>query len=128
MTDYLIDSSAWVEYFDGTAAGEKVKQILEDPLNSCYTCRIVVCEVTSQAARKNMPFEDYLIEMKTKSHDAREDVDDYYHTGIKHAELKKIIPRISYTDALLITLSEKRRMKIVSKDAHLKGKNTLLLR
>ncbi len=127
-TNYLLDSSAWIEYFDGTPVGEKVKHILESPENVCYTCGIVVSEVISKATRRGLEVEDYFYEMKTKSRSTNEDIEDYYHAGIKHAELKKIENRIRYTDALLIVLSEKRKMKIVSKDEHLKGKNTLFLR
>jgi predicted nucleic acid-binding protein len=125
---FLIDSSAWVEFFDGTHLGSTVKRILENPTNECFVCGIVISEVTSKLERRGFDSLEHFQAMKTKATWVDESAEDCHHAGIKHAELKKSISRISYADALLMVLSEKRNMKIVSKDEHLKGKNTLLLR
>lgn len=125
---YLIDSSAWIEYFEGTSTGSSVKQLLENPRNECYFCEMIICEVTSKIARKGLDPVDYFQTMKTMAKGVGETTDDYYSAGIKHAEWKKEIDRISYVDALLMVISETRHLKIVSKDTHLKGKNTLLLK
>lgn len=88
-TSYLVDSSAWVEYFDGTPAGAKVKQILEDPSIECFTCGMVISEVISKAARRGFEVDIFFQEMKAAAKLAGEDSEDYFHAGIKHAELKK---------------------------------------
>lgn len=126
--NYLIDTSAWVEYFLGTPLGQRVKDIANDSNSSFFTIGIVLAELTSTLIRNGHDPEsccEHILSISTIIEPTHR---DYVDAGTKHAELKKTENRISYTDALLLVLSEKRKMKIVSKDEHLKGKNTLFLR
>ena len=126
--NYLIDSSAWVEYFDGTPLGAHLKRILDDPHNTSFVCGNVICEVMSKLVRRGFGPEEYFQIIRSRTKFIEDSALDYMNAGIRHAVLKKSEERISYTDALLIVLSETRKLKIVSKDAHLKGNNTLFLR
>lgn len=126
--NYLIDTSAWIEYFQGTSLGQRVKDVVNDKNSSCFTIGIVLAELTSTLIRNGHdpePCCEHILSISTMIEPTHR---DYLDAGIKHAELKKTENRISYSDALLLTLSEKRKMKIVSKDEHLRGKNTLFLR
>jgi len=126
--NYLIDTSAWIEYFQGTSLGQKVKDIRNDAHSSFFSIGIVLSELTSTLIRNGHdpePCCEHILSISTMIEPTHR---DYLDAGIKHAEMKKTENRISYSDALLLVLSEKRRMKIVSKDEHLKGKNTLFLR
>ncbi|MFH0970874.1 MAG: PIN domain-containing protein [Candidatus Diapherotrites archaeon] len=126
---YLLDTSAWIEYFDGTPAGEKVKGLLDSSSNECFTCGIVLCEVASKLMRKGfVDTETYYSFIKSKVRFVDVASDDYFNAGVRHAVLKKEDNRISYTDALLVVLSETRKVRIVSKDEHLKKHDTLFLR
>lgn len=46
-----IDSSAWIELYEGSEAGRAVKAALMQ--NACYTSMVTVAEVTSAAMRKS---------------------------------------------------------------------------
>lgn len=101
---------------------------MDETGSSFFTTGIILTELTSALIRSGhdpVSCCDYIISTAIVIEPISQ---DYVDAGIKHAELKKTENRISYTDALLLVLSEKKKMKIVSKDDHLKGKNTMMLK
>lgn len=46
----LLDTSAWIEFFNGSKKGLKVKELLKD--NVCYTSIVTVAEVTNWALKE----------------------------------------------------------------------------
>jgi predicted nucleic acid-binding protein len=125
---FLLDTSAWIEYFQGTPLGQTVRDILDKPENVCFVCGGVVSELASTLIRNGLDHEKSIEFVKSRCTLLEGTFEDYFACGVLHARLKKTDPRVSYTDTLLITLGEKHALKIVSKDAHLKGYNTLFLR
>jgi predicted nucleic acid-binding protein len=56
MNKYVIDSSAWIEYFMGTDKGRKVQEyIIED--NLIYITGLIVAEVTLKFMKENISTE-----------------------------------------------------------------------
>src|SRR3990167_7253326 len=53
---YLIDSSAWIEYFSGSSSGEKVSKAIESK-NEVYTTALNIGEVISLLKRGEDNFE-----------------------------------------------------------------------
>ena len=49
---FIIDSYAWIEYLDGSAKGEKVKEILVKN-HEIYIISFAIAEVISRAKRKD---------------------------------------------------------------------------
>ncbi len=125
---YIIDSSAWIEYLEGTQQGKKVAGIIEDGKNIVMTPNIVAAEVTSKILRKGQKHEIAESAMKALSKPLKEEINDYFNAGKLHAKLREKISGISLADAIILTLAEKEKSKIVTKDSHLKGKNTVFLK
>ena len=48
----ILDTSAWIEFFDGAESGEIVRDVLKRC--ACYTSMVTIAEVTNAALRKNM--------------------------------------------------------------------------
>lgn len=124
---YLIDSSAWIEYLNETPAGKKTAEIIEKPGNTILTPFIVSAEVISKISRSGENEEYAVNAIKSLSIPADEEIEDYFKAGKMHAELRKSFKGISLVDALIKVLAEKHNAKIVTKDFHLKGKNTVFL-
>ena len=53
---YIIDSSAWIEYLQGSIFGEKVREILMNN-NEIYVINITISEVVSKIKREKSDFE-----------------------------------------------------------------------
>ena len=124
---FLIDSSAWIEYFKGTNLGKKVKEILEDSNNQILTPKIVIAEVTSKIARSGQDPTEAFLAIESFSIQINEKQEYFFEAGVEHAKLKQKFEEISLADALIKVLEEKNNAKIVTKDFHLKGKNTIFI-
>ncbi len=73
---YFIDSSAWIEYFEGSATGEKVSKILNSE-EEVFILSINIGEVISFLKRKNKDF------------------NIAYESMIKRAKIFDVTPRIA---------------------------------
>ncbi len=54
MTRYVLDSWAWIEYFEGSRKGERVKEIILDSRNDIFTHCVSVAEIISKAEKKRI--------------------------------------------------------------------------
>lgn len=124
---FVFDSSAWIEYLRGTPAGKTVAAILENDKNAVLTPNIVAAEVISKMARKHGPVVESVESISNQSVPPLETRHDYFLAGQLHAQLRKTMKNISLADAVILTLAEKNNAKLVTKDSHLKGKNTVFI-
>ena len=51
----LVDSWAWIEYFKGTCAGEKVKELLENSQDKVIVSAVNIAEVYNSFLRDYFP-------------------------------------------------------------------------
>ncbi len=63
--EYVLDSSAWAAYFDGTPHGEKIHSIIEH--KSFGTSIIAIAELADLFIRRNQAFDQYLQFIHTRS-------------------------------------------------------------
>lgn len=50
----VLDSHAWIEYFQGTEAGGKVRHIIET--KECFTPTVVMAELADKYSKENRPY------------------------------------------------------------------------
>ena len=124
---FLMDSSAWIEYFRATALGAKVKNIIEGGENIVLTPNIVAAEVVSKIARSGEETEKAVEAIRNLSVPAEEKQSYYLEAGKLHSAMKKQFENISLADSIIKVLGEKNNANIITKDAHLKGKNTIFI-
>ncbi len=127
QTIYLLDSSAWIEYFEGSKLGSIVRQIINDNESIVYLPSIVITEVTSKLIRKGLDASSVLKEMSMLSLPAVEKQDYFFEAGKLHAEKRLLSKNFPTADAIIQVLAQKNNAKIVTKDHHLIGPNTILL-
>ncbi len=124
----LLDTSAWIEYFLGSDLGKRVSSMIDDSPDVLIVLpNVVASEVISKSIRLGFsplivhpPLRKCVPPIETKEY--------YFEAGKKHAELRKIIPHFSLVDAIILTLAEKNKATIITKDTHLAGPNTILLK
>lgn len=63
--DYIIDSSAWIEYFSGSTKGIKIKDIIETSIIG--TSLLSIVEIADKYERENKEFEDNLSFIKSRA-------------------------------------------------------------
>ncbi len=124
---YLIDTSAWIEYLNGSQEGEKVNTILNKK-EEIYVLSIIICEVVSKVKRMNNNVEiAYSALIKnSKIFDITPKISK--EAGIVHAQIKEKRGSFSHADSLIACSAEALGAKIVTKDNHFDSfKNVIYL-
>ena len=120
MSNYLIDTWAWIEYLKGSPAGEIAAAIIQDENNDCYTSSVCIAEISSKYLRENLDplVAENAINNLTKVIDV--DAAIAASAGKVHADLRKKISNLGLTDAIIIATAKKFGLKIVTGDKHFK--------
>jgi len=116
---YLIDSSAWIEYLEGSKTGEKVYEILKGN-NEIYTLSINIGEVISKVKRKNGNIEIAYNFLTSNINIIEITPEIARDTGLLHAQLKEEISSISLADVFMIISARTISAKIITCDEHFK--------
>ncbi len=116
---YLVDSSAWIEYLEGSKSGEKVSNFI-DSQNEVYTTSLNIAEVISILARKKAKTETGYAIMIKRAKIIEVTPKIAKEAGKTHAELKKRIENISLTDVIIAKTAESINATVITKDAHFK--------
>ncbi len=132
MVGYIMDTSAWIEVFRGSHAGEQVTEYLFPKINGggseisdIITPTIVIMELKSKYIRegKENIFSDDLANIRRISRIEMVNIDEplAIKSGGKHGHEHATDIRISYNDCILLSLAEKMNMKVISTDGHFEG-------
>lgn len=120
MTRYVIDAWAWIEYFNGSQLGEKVKSYIENEQSELFTLSVTLAEITSFFIRKKRNMQDAAAAITTLSKIGAPGSDLAVSAGELHADLRKTMPDFGLADAFILAFAKKTNVKIISGDTHLK--------
>lgn len=122
---YLIDSSAWIEYFEGSTEGEKVWNILKK--ENIYSLSLIIAEVVSKVKRSNKDSDlaYRIISSNSKILDITPEIAK--EAGLLHAKIKKKVKNFGLVDALILVSARKLNAKILTRDMHFKEFNEAVL-
>ena len=125
---YLIDSSAWIEYLEGSVSGEKVNEILQEKEHEIFVIYVNIAEVVSKVKRMKKDFELAYNVIISNSKILNVTPRVAKEAGILHAQLKSKNGNFSLADALIIKTAESVSAKILTKDNHFKNfRNTIMI-
>lgn len=124
MSDFIIDSSAWIEYFKGTANGLKFRKLIESGANNCFFSNIILAEVVSKSKREEQNIAEIIRAMQNNASKINESEAEFIEGGLIHAEAKLKKKEIGLADSIIIAASRKHSLKILTQDFHLKEFNS----
>ena len=113
MTRYVLDSSAWIEYFEGASKGEKVKAVI-DSRNEIFTHCVSAAEIISKARRTGKDTEAIWTAITSNSKIVEAKVEESKNVGITHADIKSKSRNFSLADAFVLATARKLKAKVVS--------------
>ena len=129
MNRFVIDAYAWIEYFDGTNAGEKVKSIIENTQNSIYTNVITVAELINHFKRKNKNFEEVKKVLISLSSFYPVTFEFAEECGNLYAEIKKDRKHMGLADCFVLLTAKKLNAKVVTGDEDFRNlKETIMIK
>jgi predicted nucleic acid-binding protein len=116
----VYDTSALIEFFQGTAAGAEVRKLFENEAVENNVPSVVICELVSKLKRAGIePFE-FVSVVEKNAIVLGLDLAIAKQAGHLHAELKAKEPGISMVDCIIMAHAETVGGTIVSKDTHFK--------
>jgi len=127
---YVIDSYAWIEYFMGTKAGEKVKDLIENSEEK-ITPSICLAEVYAKALKVESQeiAEKQKIFMKEKSSIAYLDESIAVESAKVNVRMKKEIDGWGLADSIVYATAVIKKAEVVTGDEHFKKlKNVVFIK
>lgn len=120
MTKYILDTFAWIEYFEGSKQGKKVEEFITDHENEIFTCAAMIAEIVSKAKRTGKDATVACAAIETLSKVIEVDNELAKLAGILHAEQKIKMVDFGMMDAFLLAASKRMGATIVTGDPHFK--------
>ena len=123
----ILDSFAWIEYFNGTSAGEKVQGLLENLL--VMTPAIVVAELAEKHRRLNREFGPKYDFVKARSSIVPVEEELARTAGEINFERKRRVKGWGMADSIVLATGRRSGSKIVTGDPHFRdlADETILL-
>lgn len=124
---YVLDSWAWLEYFEGHSRGERVRKIISDERDEIFTHAVTVAEIISKAVRSGKDVEAVLLAIRGNSNIVPADVLESKEVGITHAITKKKSKNFSLADAFVLATARKMKANIVTGDPDFRDINGVIM-
>ena len=125
---FIVDTFAWVEYFDATPRGEQAKKIIESEKNELFTSDVCLAEIKFWLLNDNKDVPPVLSVVLQNSTILHSNMDDWLSAAQIKFEKRKNTPNIGLVDCLTIHHSQKQNAKILTGDKHFKNeKNAALI-
>lgn len=121
----LLDTYAWVEYFNGTAKGAVVKDLLMG--RQCFTSAISLAELSEWCARCGYGSSEILGAVKKTSVVIGLDNDLLEAAGRLNHRMKCTTKGFGMLDAIILATSKAYSLPIVSGDRHFAGEEGTVL-
>lgn len=119
MDKLVVDSSAWIEYLDGSAAGERVREYFKD--KQLYTPANCVAEMIVRASKTGISLDVVKMILCARSTIISIDFDLSCEGGLLYSTLRKQKPKIALSDTLTIAVARKLSAKILTFDNDFRG-------
>jgi|SRR3989338_3554761 len=110
----LLDTSAWVEYFESSKEGAQVKNILKN--YACYTSVISLAEITLWCKKNNADAEAFLKTIKNNSILVPLGKNEAELAGYINFESKKRNKKFGMVDSLIIATARILNLNVLTKD------------
>jgi predicted nucleic acid-binding protein len=120
----LIDSFAWVEFFNGTEKGTIVRRLLDE--NACFTSAICLAELSEWIEKEKLD-KARLLDVKSLSSIIPLDNDTLELAGVIKVSKRHSAKNFGLIDAIVLATAKQFGLKIVTGDKHFKEENVLLI-
>ena len=123
----VLDSFAWIEYFNGTSAGERVRGLLENGL--AVTPAIVVAELSEKYRRLNREFGSKYDFVRARTSIIPLEEELARAAGELNFERKKRVKGWGMADSIVLATARRSGSKIITGDPHFKdlSEETIIL-
>jgi predicted nucleic acid-binding protein len=127
MTNFVIDSWAWIEYLDGSEVGSKMRDVIMDERNNIYTHIVSIAEIISKEKRRRKDPEVAWKAVTGLSKILQINEIDSKAVGMLHAEIKNRNKNFGLADSFVLYSARKLNGRILTSDPDFKGISEAML-
>ena len=122
----LLDSYAWIEFFNGTEKGREVKKVLKE--GKCYTSIISLAEIAEVCSRTDKNVNDFIDKIKNFSTILFLNETVSTVAGKLNFQRKKVVKGWGMMDSFILATALANNLPILTGDKHFKDlPNTKIL-
>ena len=116
----MVDAYAWIEYLDGSPRGARVRDHIENPVNTILTSTVTLAELVSKSLRTRRDPKVAITAVENNS--TLQTITPVLATlaGEVHAEEKKRKQDFGVADAFVLATARSRSSKVLTGDPHFK--------
>lgn len=118
---YVLDSSAWIEYFIGSPRGMKIRQIVDNKANTIATPLIVLVELSCRHRRDDIDFIEQLDFIRLHSSILGMNDDVVVPAGNLYRIMRRKNDKASIADAVIAASAQANHATIVTCDSDFTG-------
>jgi len=122
---YLIDSSAWVEYFGGTSRGRKISDIIENKVIA--TSIISIAELADKAEREQQSLERILQFIQSRAAILPLTVGLAIHAARLKKRFRQQNPKFGLIDGIHLATAVEHQIILVTADHDFQGAENIIL-
>jgi|SRR3989344_3056679 len=124
----ILDSHAWIEYFNGSKKGEIVRRLFSNE-NDFITIECCLAEIKGWALKNNKNFDELYRLIISNSEILEIEENDWIKAAEERFEQRKTQKDFGLIDAMILVKQKELNCKIISGDSHFeKIKNVIFLR
>ncbi|MBI3032691.1 PIN domain-containing protein [Candidatus Woesearchaeota archaeon] len=125
---YVVDTYAWIEYFNGSSKGKIFEKILLTSENELLTIQCSLAEIINWALREETSFEEAYKVIRANSTIITLSDFDWIDAGKERFQQRKTQKDFGLIDAVLLVKQKQYNAKLISGDKHFKNlKNVIFL-
>ena len=121
----LLDTYAWIELFNGTSRGLKVKEVIAN--NPCFTSAISIAELSEWVEKSKLNRQKIFHIVKNLSTIIEVNQEQLETSGILKIEKRKNFKDFGLIDAIILATAKQYNLPIITGDKHFEGENTIML-
>ncbi len=127
MNKILLDTSAWVEYFNGTERGMRVREHLAKANTFPIITGMIAAEVCSKFAREQKPVDAALMALRSTAMLVPFDFEVAHRTAHIYLQQRKKKPKFGIVDAHIVATAKINNAKIITCDFDFAGLSEVII-
>ncbi len=116
---YMVDSSAWIEYFSGSDVGIIIREIIEK--EKLITSILVIAELADKYLREGKPFHRELLFLQSKVSIIPMNVNIALQGAKIKTQRRPMFPKFGLVDALILATAQLHKATLLTKDNDFRG-------
>ncbi|RJQ22262.1 type II toxin-antitoxin system VapC family toxin [Candidatus Woesearchaeota archaeon] len=119
MNKYVIDTSAWIEYFNETSKGKRIRDLIQNA--TLLTTGMIASELSAKFARENKPVNELIYALQSMTKLVSIDFEVARQTGNLYQSRRKTKPKFGIVDAHILAAAKINGAKIITCDNDFAG-------